>query len=831
MGLENVTTDGMDGRPSGRQQGRVTSGVRAARQDEAAWCREPTGVECAAMEPALRLIVEHARAVLGALGAVLLLSAAGALGVVLDNDARALVSHEGEQTELLARHNALFGPDDTTLVVTLTPLAGAGLDGPFVSLIAELSDAIGAIPGVTRVDSPTSTPVLVVRGDDLLVTPAFGPRSDLVDEPIPQRLHALRASTRGRTLVSRSGRSFLVVAEMSAAFQKVERVAGPVREVRRIVEGAVAARPDLAAEVAYAGIPFTRVAGIEAMERELLALAPLTSLVIALLLLWQFRRVHAVVIPLSAVGIGVVITLGIAGVAGVALTPLSVIFPTLLLVVGIADGVHWLSRVHELRRAGVDRIEAIVVAGRDVGRACLLTSATSAVGFASLGLTSMPILRSFGLITATGICTTFVVLMVFLPASLSLVRSEPAPASPRLASGLDRLVGGLIRGRRPYVLVAVGGVLLVVAGLAARRIDIDYFFSEILASDHVVTRGNKLLDADFDGVLPIELDLSGPRDVFRRAEVLQAVDAELEWMRQEHGPGGDGTGHPGMEHPIALSEVLKDLAFAFSGRRALPLDDAAISQLLTVASLDDQLRLDRLVTRGFDRLRVVVGTRDEGGNATLRLSRSVEDHLGRALAPWSVKARVTGMVPLSALGFNGLVDELIVSLLVALAVIIVTIGLVFRSVRAALVSVLPNTLPLVGVLAAYALSGRYLDLFPSVTFCIAIGIAVDDTIHLVARFAAERPGRPVEEAIVRAARGSLPAVVNTSALLVGGFLVLTLSSFPPNRTLGALGAGLVGAALLLDLVLTPACLMVFYGSGGCRGDEQGRGTKPPTRRM
>jgi predicted RND superfamily exporter protein len=113
------------------------------------------------MEGLLTRLVGRPRAVLASLACVTALAAWSATGVVLDNDARALVSHEGEETEFLAQHNALFGPDDTTLVVTLT--APAGPTPAVVALTAEISDAIAAIPGVERLDSITATPVLVLR--------------------------------------------------------------------------------------------------------------------------------------------------------------------------------------------------------------------------------------------------------------------------------------------------------------------------------------------------------------------------------------------------------------------------------------------------------------------------------------------------------------------------------------------------------------------------------------------------------------------------------------------------------------------------------------------
>ena len=136
---------------------------------------------------------------------------------------------------------------------------------------------------------------------------------------------------------------------------------------------------------------------------------------------------------------------------------------------------------------------------------------------------------------------------------------------------------------------------------------------------------------------------------------------------------------------------------------------------------------------------------------------------------------------------------------------------VFRSVRIGVASILPNLLPLMVVLGLYGISGKPLELMPAVMFCIAIGIAVDDTIHLIARFNEERRRRAtIGEAIEHAVQHSVGAVINTTVILVCGFSVIALSSFPANQTSGLLGATIVGVALLADLIFVPAGIALLW---------------------
>ena len=177
-----------------------------------------------------------------------------------------------------------------------------------------------------------------------------------------------------------------------------------------------------------------------------------------------------------------------------------------------------------------------------------------------------------------------------------------------------------------------------------------------------------------------------------------------------------------------------------------------------------------------------------------------------------IKVKATGINVLSSEGFAALVGRLVESLFSALGLIILTMSIVFRSLRVGLASILPNTLPLVAVTGIFSLSETPLELMPAVMFCIAIGIAVDDTIHFLARFLDEhRAGTSVDDAIAASLRGSLGPVVDTSLIIMTGFGVLLFSSFPANQTSAVLGVTIMGLALLSDLFVMPATMRVGWG--------------------
>jgi uncharacterized protein len=175
--------------------------------------------------------------------------------------------------------------------------------------------------------------------------------------------------------------------------------------------------------------------------------------------------------------------------------------------------------------------------------------------------------------------------------------------------------------------------------------------------------------------------------------------------------------------------------------------------------------------------------------------------------------RVTGEAPVAYDGMNKLTGELVVSAIVALAFIVLAIGIAFRSLGLALVATLPNVVPVVGGMGLYALTSDTLDPLPGLVFSIAAGLAADDTIHLINRWREHRALAPLgadpRGALVTALARARTAMVSSTLVLVAGFGSLALSGFGWNRELGLLGSVVLLLALVSDIVLATAGLAVY----------------------
>jgi predicted RND superfamily exporter protein len=216
--------------------------------------------------------------------------------------------------------------------------------------------------------------------------------------------------------------------------------------------------------------------------------------------------------------------------------------------------------------------------------------------------------------------------------------------------------------------------------------------------------------------------------------------------------------------------------------------------------------------------RIVVRVADIGTAETLRLAKDLERLLAEGFPqddpsrnPAGVTWRLTGDGYVNAVGMDRFIRDFLRGLAGACLVIFAVIGLLFRSVRAGLIAMIPNLTPLVLTLGYMRMRGLDLNAGNAIVFAVGLGVAVDDTIHFLARFREETAaGRPVREAVAATLSASGRAILLTTGLILAGLSVLLWSDFVPTRRFAELTCVTLSAALLGDLVLLPAALALFW---------------------
>jgi predicted RND superfamily exporter protein len=732
--------------------------------------------------------------------------------VRLDNNFAALFATSSAEARFREDYRSAFGPDDGLLAAVLS---FEGTDGRAADVVHDVTQAVGEIPGVARVNSPTVTEVLMPGSGT--PTPAFGPASTLGPADATERLRLARAGGLGtQFLVSGDGRTWLVVGELEADRDSYEEVVGPAERFREVVEERVG-HSDADVRAHFAGVAFTRVSAIAQMQSDLLALSPLATLLMALLLAAFFRRPVAVAAPLVAIGLSLVATAGVIGLAGDDLNQVTVIYPILLMGVVVASATHLVHRYYRERAAGRDPQGAARVTVERVLPGAFVANLTSAIGFASLATAHMQVLHRFGLYLAAGVMLAWAIGTTVIPAILVLRRAQPPGQYMRFAAAvadasapagmpargnqahrtLTHRLARAISGRRSAPALLVAGLAVVgVSAAVASTASYDYALAGMLPAGDPTSVGNRIIDSELAGIIPVEVSLKGDPGAFDDPDILRRADALDAFLGYWLGT-----------RPVGLPALLDDLAAA--GVAAAVADPGAA---LDVAAASRPGALDRLVTpdRGHARLGGFVP--DHGGRWVVALRDRVEAEGARLFSGTGVGVRVTGEAPVAYDGMNTLTRELVISTIVALGCIVLAIGLVLRSVGLALVAALPNVVPVVAGMGLYALSSDTLDPLPGLVFCIAAGLAADDTVHLMNRWRELRaldPDGDGRAALVTALVTARAAMVSSTLVLVAGFSSLALSGFGWNRELGVLGSVVLVLSLGSDIVLGTAGLAVY----------------------
>jgi predicted RND superfamily exporter protein len=258
-----------------------------------------------------------------------------------------------------------------------------------------------------------------------------------------------------------------------------------------------------------------------------------------------------------------------------------------------------------------------------------------------------------------------------------------------------------------------------------------------------------------------------------------------------------------------LNEVVMD---GDPDERRIPDSREAVAQQLLLYEGDPDAALDRLVDPYYQVGRVTgrveMGTAREMQQVIDDVERTAAGELGDA-----AELRVAGYISLYVTIVDSIAVAQVRSFALAFALVVIVLMILLRSLRLGLVAMVPNLVPALSTLGLMGLAGIRLDVGTVLVASLAIGISVNDTTHLMFRYAAEHRATPVDPtgALERSLRGTGRAIFTSSIILMCGFAVLAFGSTNSIRLFGLLSAATVGFALVADLVLTPALLAAVYG--------------------
>lgn len=603
-----------------------------------------------------------------------------------------------------------------------------------------------------------------------------------------------------RRLVSDDGTVAVIAAIPMGSFDPEDGTA----LVDAVEEHLVGSPPPPGMHVVLSGMPYLRVAMLDALREDQLLLIALATLGSLLVLWFGTRSVPGVMLPMGTVGVTVVLTMGCMSLAGVPLDLLTNMIPPLLVTIGLAEAVHMVLRYREeLVVSAGDREKAAVATLEAMWLACFVTTFTTAIGFGALMLQETEALRRFGLVAGLASMVAYVVTVLFVPTMLPFY-GEKELGGALEAKGpdlLDRVIVGIARraAHAPWAVILISTLLFGGSLFVGRNIVSDTTLLDQFSSESEITRTTHLLERELDGVRRLSISLHGAPRVFRTAAGLEALRTVTTSVRAEDGVLRASSASDLATQALALAtheESTRDEPFR---------SDAQVEGLLGLLSSGPHDPLGCYVSSDGSAARIEVRLADRGAVRILTMLDEIRaDAEGRGF-----EVAFSGEAYDASRGLDRIVRSL-GSFTSAIALIFFVMMLLFRSVRLGFLSIPPNLLPLAMTLAYMVMRGIPLHAATVIVFTVTVGLLVDGATHVIARFREENErGGSVEQVLLRTMETSGRGVVLSSLTLLLGYAALLFSAFEPIRLFGELSAVAIGFALLAQLVLLPAVLAKF----------------------
>jgi len=682
--------------------------------------------------------------------------------------------------------SARFGAPDRDCIIRATAPSGDLFDSRPLAALRSLADKLAAIDGVERVRSMFDIRRQGVVGAVLPVIPHVEGQLAAEDREAA-RDRAVGHPLIAGHLLSADAASALLIARLAVDADKPPRQGQVVASIEKLLAEAQAdatlqsGPPPLQLELT--GLPALREQASQALRNDMLFFNSLGLSLAVVLSAAVARSPRSTIVACLPPFVGAVWAMGMLGLCGAPVNLLTSVVPSLALVVGTCDSIHFIEDMRRSARRGVDGAAASSGAIRRVGAACGLTSLVTAIGFASLAAARIDAVRNFGLAAAAGAVASFLAVTLLTP----LLASTPAFSGLRLGRSsrhATRLASGLtaFSVRHAWPIAAIGCAATLLLGLFSLRLDADNRVVDSLPRGAAASRTLASVDAEFGGAMGVDVVVCWPEGLhWLDASVLNALGKVHEVLEQSGG----------ITRAISLATVVDSLP----ERARQRLDAAEFRDLV-----DEDARM------AIVRARV----RDLGS----RKLEGVYDRIDAGLAAIATdlpgwKFDLAGMSVVSARNIRQLVRDLGSSLLVEVAVIGSILAIAFRSPLAGIVSLIPNVFPLAVIGALLVALGKSLDPATVIVFNVCLGLAVDDTVHVLSALRRQRrEGLSIGSAVRRAVAETGNAVVLGGLVLAIGFAAVTVSSVPALAGFGVLACAAVAAATVAELVFLPALLVV-----------------------
>jgi len=567
-------------------------------------------------------------------------------------------------------------------------------------------------------------------------------------------------------------------------------------------------------QIIMAGSPVVTHTVKQLMMADMKKFLRLAVLTIGISLFFMFRRISGVVLPLFIVALTLGSTLGLMAKMGIFFRAPTIILPSFLLAVGVGASIHVLSLVYQYLRRDPSKNDAIVHAYSHSGFAIVMTSLTTAAGLASFASAEVAPIADLGLFSAIGVMLSLFFTLVLLPALLAIFPLKPKVVTEANKVTLfDRLIDWVadFTTSRPKLIVSFAAIGVIIATMGIPRLQFSHNLLRWFPEDFSVRTATETIDHNLRGSVALEVVLdTGRENGLYDRDVLLAIDTlavELEQFKQDDLFVGK---------VIAITNILKEIHQALNendpNMYAIPDNGALIPQEFLLFENSGSDDLEDVVDSRFQLARVTIKVPWRDSFAYVPFMQEIEQRFATAFADLDkagkpVEVSTTGIMALFARVFHATTYSAAQSYGIALGVISLMMILLIGNFRLGIIAMIPNLGPILMVMGIMGWFSIPLDMFTMMVASIAIGLAVDDTVHFIYNFKRYYTETgDVRDAVAHTLHTAGRAMLTTSIVLSIGFFLFMFASMNNVFYFGLLIGMAIVFALIGDFFLAPALM-------------------------
>lgn len=548
----------------------------------------------------------------------------------------------------------------------------------------------------------------------------------------------------------------------------------------------------------------TDVAQMRAILRDNMIFIPATVILGLLLVWWLFHRILAVIVTGVTTGAVVSSTITFYVLFQQPFNSISGIIPPLLSALTIAALVHLFNALHYASKRGFTGKERTNTALAEIRKPALFSALTTAAGLASLGLSPIPPISVFGLTAAVGVLLIYLIVIHLLPPIFTRFDMSDWPSRKSGLALMDVMVKKLFHLgiRFPVQILTTIFLMLALTIPFITKVEVETNIHEFFPPTHTLRKATNHIEEKLVGTTPLEIIFSTPEmDVLTQPGTLNQLKKLQLWLERQ----------PEVDKTVSVVDFIEEMNWGFHSQDdnflTIPDDPNLISQYLFIYDGEDMFDF---IDEDYQQARVAMNVNVHGANQISDLMARMEQYLDKHPLE-NTEWNITGAGRLFADQETLLIEGQILSLGGALLLIFLLMLALWRSLRDTLICMIPNLSPIVLIFIIMGFFGIWLDMATAMIASVAVGIAIDDTIHIYHGFIHRvKQGIHPVFALARTYHQAGRAVMTTTIILCSQFLLLLASAFVPMGHFGVLTSVGLLAALIFDLLLLPALLILIF---------------------